>query len=99
MSQQPEVHSKQCSVLDAFLIQSYREYKAWVDPCRCDLLLLTDVKENPVLDSIKNCAGEKKKNKPTETENIFNLSVLNSEPNATVLQNTPCSIIFHRKNT
>lgn len=34
-----------------------------MDPCRCNLLLLTDVKENPVLDSIKNCAGKKKKKK------------------------------------
>lgn len=42
-----------------------------MDPCRCNLLLLTDVKENPVLDSIKNRAGKKK-----SKVNDFNSSVL-----------------------
>lgn len=34
--------------------ESHREHEAWVDPCRGDLLLLTDVKEDPVLDSTRN---------------------------------------------
>lgn len=44
-----------------------------MDPCRGNLLLLTDVKENPVLDSIKNRAGKKKKKSKV---NDFNSSVL-----------------------
>lgn len=34
--------------------EAHREHKAWVDPCRGDLLLLADVKEDPVLDSTRN---------------------------------------------
>lgn len=42
--------------------EPYREHEAWMDPCRGDLLLLTDVKEDPVLDSTRNWAGRKNKN-------------------------------------
>lgn len=51
--------------------ESYREYEAWMDPCSCDLLLLTDVKEDPVLDSTRNWAGKKNKQQKLKTSSIL----------------------------
>lgn len=65
-----------CSLLQAAQItkhfpppESHRENEAWVDPRSGDLLLLTDVKEDPVLDSQQEEAREREQNKTKTCRN------------------------------
>lgn len=50
---------------------SYREYEARMDPCSRDLLLLTDVEDDPVLDSTRNWAGKKNKQQKLKIPSIL----------------------------
>lgn len=66
--------------------ESHREHEAWVDPGRGDLLLLTDVKEDPVLDSTRNQTRKKRtKNKNSKLFSMLRCFVTHTEPKAQCL--------------
>lgn len=69
--------------------ESHREHEAWVDLCRGDLLLLTDVKEDPVLDSTR---------KKEQTQELKVSSILRCPRLSIYLSNIPqqkCLTNFH----